>query len=66
MLTTRTENSQLSKIMVGDIENHPFELSSNPYVIWRYYTLRKIFVFLDRTGFGDYQLMQDYYDQEWR
>lgn len=49
-----------------DIENHPFELSSNPYVIWRYYTLRKIFVFLDRTGFGDYQLLQDYYDQEWR
>ena len=49
-----------------DVERHPFELNSNPYVVWRYYALRKIFVFIDRTGFGDYQLHPDYFDQEWR
>lgn len=49
-----------------DVERHPFELNSNPYVVWRYYALRKIFVFIDRTGFGDYQLHPDYFEQEWR
>jgi len=49
-----------------DVERHPFELHTNPYVVWRYYALRKIFVFMDRTGFGDYQLHPDYFDQEWR
>ena len=49
-----------------DVERHPFELHTNPYVIWRYYSLRKIFLFTDRTGFGDYQLHPDYFDQEWR
>ena len=49
-----------------DIERHPFELHTNPYVVWRYYALRKIFVFMDRTGFGDCQLHPDYFDQEWR
>jgi GWxTD domain-containing protein len=49
-----------------DVERHPFELQTNPYVIWRYYSLRKIFLFVDRTGFGDYQLHPDYFDQEWR
>ena len=49
-----------------DVERHPFELHTNPYVVWRYYALKKIFVFIDRTGFGDYQLHPDYFDQEWR
>lgn len=49
-----------------DIDRHPFELHTTPYVIWRYFALRKIFVFSDRTGFGDYQLLPEYYEQEWR
>jgi GWxTD domain-containing protein len=47
-----------------DIERHPFELDSPPYEIWRYYDLRKIFLFVDRTGFGDYYLDPGYLDQE--
>lgn len=47
-----------------DIERHPFELQTYPYVIWRYYTLRKVFVFVDRTGFGDYYLHPNYLDEE--
>ncbi|HGY57226.1 MAG TPA: GWxTD domain-containing protein [Caldithrix abyssi] len=49
-----------------DIERHPFDMNSKPYVVWRYYSLRKVFVFVDRTGFGDYQLHPDYLDMEYR
>jgi len=48
-----------------DIERHPFELDSPPYEIWRYYDLRKIFLFVDRTAFGDYYLDPGYLDQEY-
>ena len=48
-----------------DIERHPFELNSVPYEVWRYYSLRKIFVFSDRTGFGDYRLLPEYMEQEY-
>ena len=43
-----------------DIERYPFELESRPYVVWRYYTLRKLFLFEDYTGFGDFRLHPDY------
>ncbi|HQV31064.1 MAG TPA: GWxTD domain-containing protein [Calditrichia bacterium] len=45
----------------NDIDRHPFEQGSRPYVVWRYYSLQKIFLFIDRTGFGDYVLHPDYY-----
>ncbi|HHM02171.1 MAG TPA: GWxTD domain-containing protein [Caldithrix abyssi] len=47
-----------------DIERHPFELNSNPYEIWRYYNIRKIFLFEDYTGFGDYRLNPAYINVE--
>ncbi len=49
-----------------DIERHPFEIDTYPYEIWRYYNLRKVFVFVDRTGFGDYYLHPAYLDEEYR
>ena len=48
-----------------DIERHPFEAGSYPYEIWRYYDLRKVFLFIDRTGFGDYVLHPNYYNMEY-
>ncbi len=48
-----------------DIERHPFEINSRPYEIWRYYAVRKVFLFVDRTGFGDYYLHPDYLDEEY-
>jgi GWxTD domain-containing protein len=48
-----------------EIERHPFEINSDPYVIWRYYSYRKVFLFLDRSGFGDYYLHPDYFDEEY-
>jgi len=49
-----------------DVERHPFEMDSVPYVIWRYYGLRKTFVFVDRSGFGDYRLPPEYQAEEYR
>ena len=49
-----------------DIERHPFEMGSQPYEIWRYYALRKAFLFIDATGFGDYRLHMDSLDEEYR
>ncbi len=49
-----------------DIERHPFEIDTYPFEIWRYYSLRKIFIFADRTGFGDYRLLPEYMDEEFR
>lgn len=48
-----------------DIERHPFEPDSQPYVIWRYYTLRKVFVFEDYSGFGDFRLSPGYLHVEY-
>ena len=48
-----------------DVERHPFEMNSVPYVIWRYYSLRKVFVFADKTGFGDYRLLPSSQSQEY-
>lgn len=48
-----------------DIERHPFEAESYPYVIWRYYSLQKNFLYIDRTGFGDYVLHPSYYYVEY-
>ncbi|MCD6376875.1 MAG: GWxTD domain-containing protein [Caldisericaceae bacterium] len=48
-----------------DIERHPFEIDSPPYEIWQYYNLRKTFLFVDYTGFGDYRLDPRYFDVEY-
>ena len=39
-----------------NVDRHPFDLDSKPYVVWQYYTLNRNFVFVDYTGFGDYRL----------
>jgi GWxTD domain-containing protein len=48
-----------------DIERYPFQINSHPFEIWRYYSLRKEFLFEDRTGFGEYYLHPSYYDEEY-
>lgn len=40
-----------------EIERHPFELNTLPYEIWHYYEMSRVFVFIDRTGFGEYELV---------
>ncbi|RMF59849.1 MAG: GWxTD domain-containing protein, partial [Calditrichaeota bacterium] len=47
-----------------DIERHPFEIDTAPYEVWQYYSLRKTFLFIDYTGFGDYRLDPRYFNME--
>jgi len=38
------------------VQRHPFSMGARPYEVWEYPRLRRRFVFIDQTGFGDYQL----------
>jgi len=56
-----------------DIERHPSEAGTKPYEIWRYENLEGgvIFVFIDRTGFNQYELVHstkrgELSDQNWQ
>lgn len=40
------------------IEEYSMEINSKPYIIWLYHSVNRRFVFIDNTGFGDYQLSQ--------
>lgn len=47
------------------IEVHPFERDAKPYQVWFYYQstrslFPRTFVFVDETGFGDYELQYPY------
>ncbi|MFZ0391225.1 MAG: GWxTD domain-containing protein, partial [Calditrichia bacterium] len=48
-----------------DVERHPFEIDTMPYEIWRYYDVRKEFLFVDQSGFGDYYLHPNYINEEY-
>ncbi len=47
----------------NNIERHPFESNSRPYEIWEYYDIKKRFIFVDETGFGDYRLTTPIWDE---
>jgi GWxTD domain-containing protein len=40
----------------NEVERYPFELDSRPYEVWRYYRPERRFLFIDKNGFGDYDL----------
>ncbi len=46
----------------NNVERHPFDINTKPYEIWYYYELNRQFVFVDNTGFGDYQLITPIWD----
>ena len=39
-----------------EIDSHPFDINTLPYQIWYYYEKNLTIVFVDRGGFGDYEL----------
>jgi GWxTD domain-containing protein len=43
------------------VEDHPFQTGGYPYQIWTYFSPSVTLVFVDRTGFGNYEL-----DGDWR
>lgn len=40
------------------VEEHHMEIDTKPYMIWYYYSVNRSFIFIDHTGFGDYQLSE--------
>lgn len=64
----RTDRGQVL-VLFGEpdfIESHPNNFSSDPYEIWYYYRMGKRFIFIDRTGFGRYQLLVPIWDERTR
>jgi len=43
-----------------EVETHPFELGSKAYQIWYYYRNDCRFLFMDVTGYGEYELQYPY------
>ncbi|MDP2960522.1 MAG: GWxTD domain-containing protein, partial [candidate division Zixibacteria bacterium] len=43
-----------------EMDRHPFELSTRPYLVWYYYRLSRKFLFIDVTGYGEYELQYPY------
>ena len=60
----KTDRGMVYIILGGpdDIERHPFEPDSKPYIVWYYYQLNREFVFVDHTGFGDYRLLRPFWE----
>jgi GWxTD domain-containing protein len=50
----------------NNVDRHPFDYDSKPYEIWEYYNINRQFVFVDRTGFGDYRLATPLYGDNYR
>jgi len=48
------------------VESRPFNFDVEPYEIWYYYRLGRRFIFIDKTGFGDYQLWVPIWDERTR
>ncbi len=42
----------------SEIERYPFELETHPSEVWRYFRPERRFVFVDRNGFGDYDMIE--------
>lgn len=44
-----------------DIETNLFSPDGKAYLKWSYYVINRTFIFVDRNGFGDYELTKPYY-----
>ena len=48
------------------IQRKPFSFDYEPYEIWIYERIGRRFIFVDRTGFGDYELNVPIWDERTR
>ena len=49
-----------------DTHRQTFSFNAEPYEIWYYYRLGRQYVFVDATGFGDYELLVPIWDESTR
>ena len=50
----------------NQVERQPVAIDSKPYEVWLYYDLNKTFIFVDRTNFGDYHLLNPIFGDWYR
>ncbi len=50
----------------NQVERQPVAIDSKPYEVWLYYDLNKTFIFVDRTNFGDYYLLNPIFGDWYR
>jgi GWxTD domain-containing protein len=48
------------------VDSHPYNFNVKPYEIWYYYGIGRRFIFVDRSGLGDYQLLVPIWDERTR
>ena len=48
------------------VETHSFNYSSDPYEVWFYNRIGRRFIFVDETGFGDFELLVPIWDERTR
>ncbi len=48
------------------VERRPAAADAKPYEVWFYYRIRRQFIFIDRTGSGDYELKEPIWDERTR
>ncbi|MDX1548610.1 MAG: GWxTD domain-containing protein [Rhodothermales bacterium] len=46
-----------------DRHQYGFGLDADPYEVWYYYRIGRYFIFIDKTGFGDYELLRPIWDE---
>lgn len=64
----QTDRGQIM-VLFGEpdfVEQHPFNFDVKPYEVWFYYRIGRRFIFIDKTGLGDYELMVPYWDERTR
>ena len=48
------------------VETHSFNYNADPYEVWFYNRIGRRFIFVDETGFGDYELLVPIWDERTR
>jgi hypothetical protein len=48
------------------VERRPHSFDFEPYEVWVYQRMGRQYIFVDKTGFGDYQLLVPVWDERTR
>ena len=49
-----------------DVKRQTFSFDAEPWEVWYYYRIGRQFIFVDKTGFGDYELVVPIWDERTR
>ena len=64
----KTDRGQVA-VLFGEpdaVERHPYNFDAKPYEVWFYYQIGRQFIFVDQSGFGEYDLLVPIWDERTR